>query len=124
MDGPGNKPSETPRAESPLACDMRAIPTDQREGHLAKTRALFALIEEIKELPDGYEFRLAAGSNTLVDAAEFVSHEKLCCPFLRFAIEAEPDNGPLWLRLTGRDGVKGFIREEVNGLLGVLIDWK
>jgi hypothetical protein len=54
---------------------------------------------------------------------EFISLERLCCPFLGFALEVEPESGPVWLRLTGREGVKAFVREEVSDLLGGAIDW-
>ncbi len=59
----------------------------------------------------------------LIKAAEFISLEKLCCPFLSLEIEVEAEGGPVWLRLTGREGVKAFIREEVSGLLGGIINW-
>ncbi|HSL55715.1 MAG TPA: hypothetical protein VK868_15030, partial [Pyrinomonadaceae bacterium] len=42
-----------------LACDMTAIPVEQRAGHLAKSRELFSQIQEARELSDGYEFRFA-----------------------------------------------------------------
>src|SRR5690349_6541910 len=105
--------------QSPLACDMTAIPAGQRPAHLAKSRELFSQIEETRELPNGYEFRFADQPNGLLKLAEFISFEKLCCPFLRFEIEVEAESGPVWLRLTGRDGVKEFIREEVRGLIGL-----
>ena len=76
----------------------------------------------MRELADGYEF-LIEGPNVIVQAAEFVSLERLCCPFLNFSIEAEAENGSVWLRLTGREGVKAFVREEISGLLGASIDW-
>jgi len=105
--------------QSPLACDMTAIPAEQRSLHLAQSRELFSQIEETRELPDGYEFRFADEPNVLQGLADFVSLEKLCCPFLNFAIEIEAESGPIWLRLTGREGVKEFIKEEVRGLVGL-----
>ena len=69
-------------------------------------------------MSNGYEFRLADSPLLLSQLAEFVSLEKLCCPFLNFAIEVEAEGGPVWLCLTGRDGVKAFIREEISGLTG------
>jgi hypothetical protein len=41
--------------------------------------------------------------------AHFVEHERQCCPFYHFALEVEPNGGPLWLRLTGGAGVKQFM---------------
>ena len=110
--------------ESPLACDMNAIEPGERARHVANAGELFRAVEEIKELPGGYAFRLPNDSGALVKAAEFVSLERLCCPFLGFALEVEPEGGPVWLRLNGREGVKAFIREEVGGLLGVPINWE
>ncbi len=102
---------------------MTAIPPDERQAHLATSKDLFSRIEEFRELADGYEFRFASGPDLIVKLGEFISLEKLCCPFLRFVTEVEAEGGPVWLRLTGREGVKAFIREEINGLLGVAIDW-
>jgi hypothetical protein len=109
--------------ESPFACDMSAIESGLRAGHVATGAQLFRAAGEIRELPDGYAFRLPADADTLLKAAEFISLERLCCPFLGFALEVEAEGGPAWLRLTGREGVKAFIREEVGGLLGAAIDW-
>lgn len=103
------------QTESPLACDMTAIPADQRPVHLATSRELFSKIKEFRELPDGYEFRLADGPDLLTKLGEFISLERLCCPFLRFNVEVEAEGGPVWLRLSGREGVKDFIREEISG---------
>ena len=110
--------------ESPIACDMSAIEPGSRARHVANAGELFRAVEEIRELPGGYAFRLPNDSDLLLKAAGFVSLERLCCPFLGFALEVEPEGGPVWLRLTGREGVKAFIREEVGGLLGVPIDWE
>lgn len=109
--------------ESPIACDMSAIEPGLRAGHVAAGGRVFRAAEEIRGLADGYAFRLPNDSDVLRDAAEFISLERLCCPFLGFALEVEPGGGPVWLRLTGREGVKEFIREEVGELLGGAIDW-
>jgi hypothetical protein len=109
--------------ESPIACDMSAIEPALRAQHVGTGGEVFRAASEIKELPNGYAFRLPAESDILRKTAEFVSLERLCCPFLGFALVVEPEGGSVWLRLTGREGVKAFIREEVSGLLGGAIDW-
>ena len=91
---------------------------------MATSRELFSRLEEIRELTDGYEFRLADDPHTITRLAEFISLERLCCPFLNFALDIKPERGPVWLRLSGREGVKAFIREEISGLLGNAIDWR
>lgn len=113
--------NEKLQAQSPIACDMSVLSAEQREAHLATSRTLFSYFQETRELSNGYEFRLD-GPDAIAKAAEFISLEKRCCPFLAFTIEVEPEGGPIWLRLTGRDGVKAFIREEISGLLGGAID--
>lgn len=116
--------SGRPNVQSPIACDMSVLSPTERQTHLATSRELFSNVQTIKELPDGYEFQLGDDPNAIIKLAAFVTHEKRCCPFLNFAIEVEAEGGPLMLRLTGREGVKAFIREEINGLLGNAIDWK
>lgn len=110
------------QTQSPIACNMSVLSPAQREMHLSTSRELFSSLKQIRELSNGYEFRLNA-SNVIVKAAEFISLEKLCCPFLNFSLEVEAENGSVWLRLTGREGVKAFVREEISGLLGTNIDW-
>jgi hypothetical protein len=67
---------------------------------------------ERKELSNGYAFRFRPEAVSLIDLADWVSSEARCCPFFGMSIEVEPDGGPLWLRLTGKEGVKQFIRME------------
>lgn len=111
-------------AQSPIACDMSVLSPAQRQAHLANSRELFANVQAIKELPDGYQFQLTDDPNAITKVAEFVALEKLCCPFLNFAIEIQAEGRPITVSLTGREGVKEFVREEISGLLGNVIDWK
>lgn len=77
----------------------------------------FALCS-IRELPDGYEFEfpfLPAAYNALT---QFTPLEHACCPFFDVSIRLEREGGKLWWRLTGRDGVKPFIRAEFSPWFG------
>ena len=67
---------------------------------------------EIRELPDGLAFQFPAEEYDAV--TELVGSERLCCPFLTFNLEISPERGPLWLRLTGAEGAKDFIRAELQ----------
>ena len=104
--------------ESPFACVMDAIEPAKRQQHLATARHLFHSVREIRELPNGYGFCLPDESDTLQKIAAFIALEKLCCPFFGFTIEVEPEGGKIWLQLTGREGVKAFIRAEVGEMMG------
>jgi len=103
--------------ESPFACDMTAIAADQRAAHLATINKLFRAVESLRELPNGYTFRLPNESEVLLTAAEFIALERLCCPFFGFGLEIEREGGAVWLTLTGREGVKPFIIAEIGGHL-------
>jgi len=100
--------------ETPFMCRLGALDRAQRERYEALGKQLRASIEEVKELPNGYAFRLPAASSTILSVAEWVTFERLCCPFFTFALEIEGDGSPLWLRMTGREGVKEFMRSELG----------
>ena len=107
----------SPDQVSPFVCDMTAIEPASRTRHAAITVELFQAVDAIRELPNGYAFRLHEETALLTKVAEFIANERLCCPFFGFTVELEPQGGALWLHLTGRDGVKPFIQAEVGAAL-------
>jgi hypothetical protein len=94
----------------PLACDLTAIDKAERSHHAALTQRLFGAVLDVRELPNGFGFCL--GQDMLVVAEEFVSRERLRCPFFHFTLDIEPGSKTVWLMLTGSDGVKQFVRAE------------
>ncbi len=100
--------------ESPLACNMLALDAEGRKRHKVVYEQMRAAVKEIQDLPDGYAFRFPAEQATILLVSEFIARERLCCPFLRFELIAEQEDGPLWLRLRGREGVKNFIQLELG----------
>ena len=109
---------------SPFACNMDAIEADRRALHIATAKHLFSSVSEIKELPDGYAFRLPNESKVLLKVAEFVSLERLCCPFFGFTLDIGREGGEVWLQLTGREGVKPFIQAEIGEFMkGTSASW-
>jgi hypothetical protein len=100
--------------ESPIACVMTALNAAQRERQQILLKQLHDGTEEIRELQDGFAFRFPAQAASVIAAAEWITIERLCCPFLTFSLEVEREGGPAWLRLTGRDGVKEFLRMELG----------
>lgn len=103
--------------ESPFACDMTAIAPEQRGAHVVTIEKLFRSVQSKRELPDGYAFELPNNSDVLLTAAEFISLERLCCPFFGFELQVKREGGSVWLSLTGRDGVKPFIMAEIGEYL-------
>jgi hypothetical protein len=100
----------TTQSEVIIACNPHAVPAEQREHWMIVGTQLYAAVQEVQERPDGYAFRLPTDPEMLLLVAEDLNMERLCCPFLRFTLEIEPNGGPFWLRFTGGDGVKEFLR--------------
>jgi hypothetical protein len=103
---------------SPFACDLTAIPANERPQHLAAAQRLFQSARSVRELNDGYAFEFDNETELLIQAAEFISRERLCCPFFGFTLEVEAERGAVWMHLTGRRGAKDFIRTEIAEFLG------
>lgn len=98
--------------ELPIVCDMTALSAAQRERQQILMRDLHALIQETAALANGYAFRLKADEATILAAAEFITIERLCCPFLTFELAVGAGDEPVWLKVSGRAGVKQFIEAE------------
>jgi hypothetical protein len=107
--------SQSAKHESPFACNAFALSPELRKRHFEELGpALLKLRKSTRELPDGYEFELPPDNKTYQMLAEWAFQERLCCPFFDIDLRFERENGPLWLRLTGRPGTKEFIKEEFD----------
>ena len=99
--------------ESPFACDTMAFTPEVRKRHFQELGpTLRSLREGVRELADGYEFEFPADQTTFQLVTEWAIQERLCCPFFDIDVRLDREGGPLWLRLTGREGVKDFIRAD------------
>jgi hypothetical protein len=98
---------------SRFACNAFALSPEARKRHFDEVGpALLKLKKSTRELPDGYEFELPPDKGTYQLLTEWAFQERLCCPFFDIDVRFDRENGPLWLRLTGRPGTKEFIKEE------------
>jgi hypothetical protein len=105
--------SQSAKSESPFACNAFALAPEVRKRHFEELGpALLKLKRSTHELSDGYEFELPADNKTYQLLTEWAFQERLCCPFFDIDLRLDRENGPLWLRLTGRPGTKEFIKEE------------
>jgi len=93
---------------------MLELDAEGRKRHKVVSEQMRAAVKEAQDLPDGYAFRFTAEPATILLVSEFITREHLCCPFFRFELIVEQEDGPLWLRLRGREGVKEFIRAELG----------
>ena len=95
----------------PIVCDPTPLTEAQKQHWIDEIAPkLYKAVQEIQELPDGYAWRLPSEPEILMLLAEDLNFERLCCPFLRYTLEIEPNHGAFWLRMTGSEGVKDFLR--------------
>ena len=95
-------------------CDLAAMNTEQRERYRGVTQHMRAATPVIEELADGYVLRFGMDSSLCLTVAEFMTLERLCCPFLDLTLEVAREGGPMQLKLTGSEGVKPFLRAELG----------
>jgi hypothetical protein len=100
------------KTESRFFCNRTALTAEQRRHQQELGKALRAALLGVQELTDGYEFEFGPEHANYQALAEFTPLEHACCPFFDVSIRMEREGGKLWWRLTGRDGVKKFIRAE------------
>src|SRR5882724_5783725 len=100
-----SEPSSQTEHVSPFACNALALSPEVRKRHFEEVGpALLKLKKSTRELSDGYEFEFPTDRATYQLLTEWVIEERLCCPFLDIDLHFNREDGPLWLRLTGRPG--------------------
>lgn len=92
---------------------MSALSREQRIAHIELITRLFGrLVQETRELHDGFAYRFDAEQYEVVTT--FIANERHCCPFLFFKLDVAQHAGPLWLHLTAAGDVKPFLRAEIG----------
>lgn len=99
-------------SEPVFACNLSAIPKEHRAEHDTNARQLFAAAQEVRTLPLGYAWRFPNEMETFQYILAFVNYERLCCPFFHFRLDIEPEQGPVWLQITGSRDIKPFAQSE------------
>src|ERR1041385_3257264 len=90
---------------------MTALSHEQRTRHHELAALLKSSLRAIHELPDGYEFEFPWSLETYNALAELTPFEHACCPFFDIGIRIGANDRLCW-RLSGREGIKPFIRAE------------
>jgi hypothetical protein len=103
--------------EMPIACRPAALTADERERSRILRNEIAAAASKTVELPNGYSFLLRGDPQVFRSAAEWITLERRCCPFLSFEIVwAQGDATAPRLSLTGPAGTKGFLAAEMPEL--------
>jgi hypothetical protein len=107
---------------TPFFCDMTALTGDQRARHHELAFVLKSSLAIIHELPNGYDFEFSWEPATYAALAELTPLEHACCPFFDIGIRIESASNKLCWRLTGREGIKPFIRAEFGAWFDAALD--
>jgi hypothetical protein len=100
-----------------FACRIDTLDPRQRRRQQELLALMRRSAQSQDELTDGYAFRLPSDPLLFQQAAEWVSLERRCCPFVQFALEWKEDDS-VWVRCTGAPGVKAFLAAEILGSEG------
>ena len=63
-----------------------------------------------EEIPNGYVFRVPGDRKCMELLWDAIVAERECCPFLTFELTAQPNMGPVSVRVTGPAGTKDFLK--------------
>ncbi len=94
--------------DMPIACCLTSAELREREATLLVQ--FRSAVIETEELQEGYAFRLPGDGEWIGLIAELIAAERECCPFLTFELVAQPNMGPVIVRVTGPAGGKEFVR--------------
>ena len=94
----------------PITCKLTTPELQKRKATVIAD--LKALVLERNELEDGYSYKFEGKDEILDKLNEFIKTERMCCDFFTFQITVE-ENAAL-LKITGPDGAKEFLKEEVD----------
>ena len=100
-----------------LVCNMRVFTPPQLESHIQTTKQLIQAVQAVQEVVNGYAFTLPNETEIISRISEFISNERLCCPFLKFTLNVLSSSEPISLALTGPIGTREFLRTEFGGAI-------
>ena len=98
--------------QTPLACNLKAIPAAERPHYNDLMKRLRTAVRERRQIPHGYAFGLDGKVIGLGELGEWMSMERQCCPFFSFQLSVAAQDEQWLLALTGPSGVEALIEQE------------
>jgi len=95
-----------------FACNLKAISAAERPRYNELVKRVRDAMRDRTETSNGYAFKLDSKRITLLEAAEWIGMERLCCPFLTLQLSAAGNQAHWVLTLTGPEGVKPLLDAE------------
>lgn len=101
----------------PIACDLSVL-SDRQRDRLEELGSVLSRVDHIEELDDGYALAFVDASIGLIlELAEFVALDGLCCAYMRHAVVCDAGPGLTWLELTGAPEAKQAIAADIGRLV-------
>jgi hypothetical protein len=91
------------------ACNLDLLPHGKTARYRELRRALGRSVRDMQELADGWALELDPSAEAFLGAAEWITLERLCCPFLQFELDWSPTQPRVQLRLRGSAGAKQVV---------------
>lgn len=95
-----------------IACNLKAISSAERPRYNDLVKQLRSAVQKRGELATGFMYTVDGRRIGLKDVAEWITMERLCCPFLAFQLSVGSSLDDYTLALTGPEGVKALLTEE------------
>jgi hypothetical protein len=93
-----------------LLCKLTSPELQQHKNTIIAE--LKTLLVSRRELDNGYAYEFRATNELLDKLNVFIKTERLCCDFFIFRLTIKTEK--ILLEVTGPDGVKMFLSEEIN----------
>src|SRR5262249_40247657 len=99
--------------DPPNAGNLLGLTAAERQRQKELRDRIFSGTQTVKELSNGYAVGVPSTRENILAVAEFISLERVCCSFFHFDLEVGKTDQPLWLRITGGQGGKEFLKTEL-----------
>jgi hypothetical protein len=98
--------------ETKLSCKL--LTPELRQRKVTVMAGLKNLVMEKQETAKGFRYRFDGSDQTLELLNDFIRTERLCCDFFTFRLTVADQESPAWLELSGPEGAKAFIENELE----------
>lgn len=71
---------------------------------------LFHQSDSVEEVTNGFRFMFSRKPNLVIELAELIEKESLCCSFLSFVLSVDEHNGSVSLEVSGPPGTVELLR--------------
>lgn len=99
-------------SKTELTCKM--LPEELKVRKETVLQSLKTKILDRKEMKNGYAFKFPGNDLVVDEIVEFIKTERECCDFFVFNLSVSGDKSEAWLTMTGVEGAKDFITQELG----------